>query len=154
MPELPEVETMRRGILAIQDATITAAEKVRCRRKPIAITPNMSTIRRRLVGKKVKHVGRIGKRVVIQMQNDDRLLFEPRMTGLVLVADPPSREHVRFRLEFSHGEKEVLYWDRRGLGMIYLLNDQQYQDRFSLENLGPDALDVTGPLLKKIFGSL
>ncbi|MAT13048.1 MAG: formamidopyrimidine-DNA glycosylase [Rhodopirellula sp.] len=152
MPELPEVETMRRGILAIEGATITAAEKVRCLRKPIAVTPNISTIRRRLVGKKVKQVGRIGKRVVIQMENDDRLLFEPRMTGLVLVADPPSQEHVRFRLEFSHGEKEVLYWDRRGLGMIYLLNDQQYQDRFSLENLGPDALDVTGPLLKKIFG--
>ena len=143
---------MRRGILAIEGATITAAEKVRCLRKPIAVTPNISTIRRRLVGKKVKQVGRIGKRVVIQMENDDRLLFEPRMTGLVLVADPPSQEHVRFRLEFSHGEKEVLYWDRRGLGMIYLLNDQQYQDRFSLENLGPDALDVTGPLLKKIFG--
>ncbi|MEC9097380.1 MAG: bifunctional DNA-formamidopyrimidine glycosylase/DNA-(apurinic or apyrimidinic site) lyase [Planctomycetota bacterium] len=152
MPELPEVETMRRGILAIEGATITVAEKVRCLRKPITVTPNISTIRRRLVGKKVKQVGRIGKRVVIQMENDDRLLFEPRMTGLVLVADPPSQEHLRFRLEFSHGEKEVLYWDRRGLGMIYLLNDQQYQDRFSLENLGPDALDVTGPLLKKIFG--
>ncbi len=152
MPELPEVETMRRGILAIEGAKVTAAEKVRCQRKPIAISPNMSTIRRRMVGKKVKQVGRIGKRVVIQMENEDRLLFEPRMTGLVLVADPPSQEHVRFRLEFSRGEKEVLYWDRRGLGMIYLLNDQQYQQRFSLENLGPDALDVNGELLKNIFG--
>mgnify|MGYP001161067198 FL=1 len=152
MPELPEVETMRRGILAIEGATITAIEKVRCRRKPIAIKPNMSTIRRRLVEKKVQAVERIGKRVVIRMANDDRLLFEPRMTGLVLVADPPSSEHVRFRMEFSQGEQEILYWDRRGLGMIYLLNDQQYQERFSLENLGPDALEVTGPLLKKIFG--
>ena len=152
MPELPEVETMRRGILAIEGATITAIEKVRCRRKPIAIEPNISAIRRRLVGKKVQAVERIGKRVVIRMANDDRLLFEPRMTGLVLVADPPSSEHVRFRVEFSQGEQEILYWDRRGLGMIYLLNDQQYQERFSLENLGPDALEVTGPLLKKIFG--
>ena len=152
MPELPEVETMRRGILAVEGATITAAEKVKCRRKPITISPGMSTIRRRLVGKKVKQVGRIGKRVFLQMENNDRLLFEPRMTGLVLVADPPSQQHVRFRLEFSHGEKEVLYWDRRGLGMIYLLNDQQYQDRFSLKNLGPDALEVTGKLLKEIFG--
>ena len=152
MPELPEVETMRRGILAIEGATITAIEKVRCRRKPIAIEPNISAIRRRLVGKKVQAVERIGKRVVIRMVNDDRLLFEPRMTGLVLVADPPSSEHVRFRVEFSQGEQEILYWDRRGLGMIYLLNDQQYQERFSLENLGPDALEVTGPFLKKIFG--
>ena len=152
MPELPEVETMRRGILAIEGAEITSVEKVRCSRKPISILPNMATIRRRLIGKKVKAVGRIGKRVVIQMENDDRLLFEPRMTGLVLVADAPSQEHVRFRIEFSLGEKEVLYWDRRGLGLIYLLNPQQYQDRFSLENLGPDALDVTGPLLKSIFG--
>ena len=118
MPELPEVETMRRGILAIEGAEITSVEKVRCSRKPISILPNMATIRRRLIGKKVKAVGRIGKRVVIQMENDDRLLFEPRMTGLVLVADPPSQEHVRFRMEFSLGEKEVLYWDRRGLGSV------------------------------------
>ncbi len=152
MPELPEVETMRRGILAIEGATITAAEKVRCRCKPISIKPNPATIRRRVVGKQVQQVGRIGKRVVIQLENDDRLLFEPRMTGLVLVTDPPSPEHVRFRLEFSRGEKEVLYWDRRGLGMVYLLNDQQYQQRFGLRNLGPDALEVTGPMLKEIFG--
>ena len=49
----------------------------------------------------VEEVGRLGKRVVLKLDNGDRLIFEPRMTGLVLVADPPTREHLRFRLDLA-----------------------------------------------------
>ena len=39
------------------------------------------------------------------------------MTGLVLVADPPTQEHLRFRLDLEGGPiPHVWYWDRRGLG--------------------------------------
>ncbi len=37
MPELPEVETMRRGILSIVGKRITAAERMPCPRKPILV---------------------------------------------------------------------------------------------------------------------
>ena len=39
MPELPEVETMRRGIAAVVGCQVDAVERPRCRLKPIAITP-------------------------------------------------------------------------------------------------------------------
>ena len=153
MPELPEVETMRRGILAIQGATVTHVEKVRCTRKPISIKPTISTIRRRIVGQQVKAVERIGKRVLIRFENDDRLVFEPRMTGLVLVSDPPSSAHLRFRIGFSSGIEEVFFWDRRGLGLIYLLTAKQLHERLGPDKLGPDALVVNGEDLHRIFGA-
>jgi formamidopyrimidine-DNA glycosylase len=153
MPELPEVETMRRGILAIQGATVTHVEKVRCTRKPISIKPTISTIRRRIVGQQVKAIERIGKRVLIRFENDDRLVFEPRMTGLVLVSDPPSSAHLRFRIGFSSGIEEVFFWDRRGLGLIYLLTAAQLHERLGPDKLGPDALVVNGEDLHKIFGA-
>src|SRR5262245_49195469 len=88
MPELPEVETMRRGIAAIAGRRVTGAERLMCDRRPILIEPRPATLTRRLAGKRVEEVGRLGKRVVLRLENGDRLIFEPRMTGLVLVADP------------------------------------------------------------------
>src|SRR5262245_37022163 len=119
MPELPEVETMRRGIAAIAGSTIAAAVKLPCRRRPILIQPRPSLLARRLVGQAVADVGRLGRRVVLRLASGDRLVFEPRMTGLVLIADPPSEEHLRFRLDLAGGPiSSVWYWDRRGLGSV------------------------------------
>jgi len=66
------------------------------------------------------------------MENLDRLIFEPRMTGLVLIADPPTVEHLRFRLRLKKSPvKEVLFWDRRGLGNVSLLSDKEYQEKLT-----------------------
>src|SRR5438105_4094999 len=117
MPELPEVETMRRGILGIVGSRIEDVERVACRRRPIAIAPRIDRFRRRAVGHYVTEIGRVGKRVVVHLDSQDAIVLEPRMTGLVLVAEPPTREHVRFRCTLSGNcICEVLYWDRRGLG--------------------------------------
>lgn len=144
MPELPEVETMRRGIAAIVGSRIVGAERVKCARRPIQIQPSGSALSRRLIGRTVQDVGRVGKRVVLQFDNADRLIFEPRMTGLVLVTDPPTTEHMRFRLDFEGGSiPHVWYWDRRGLGSIRLLSDHQFREQLGSGKLGPDALAVS-----------
>ena len=84
MPELPEVETMRRGILGVVGGRIVGAERIACRLRPIHISPNVRSIRRRLKNRTIDDVGRVGKRVVLHLDNFDALVFEPRMTGLVL----------------------------------------------------------------------
>lgn len=91
MPELPEVETMRRGILGIVGATVVKAARTPCSKRPIVIKPRIDHLNKRLQGKTIASVDRLGKRVVIRLNSDDRLIFEPRMTGLVLIADPPHR---------------------------------------------------------------
>ena len=144
MPELPEVETMRRGILSIVGSTIVRASRTPCSKRPIAINPRIDRLNRRLTGKKITAIERLGKRVVVRIETNDRLIFEPRMTGLVLVEDPPTTEHLRFRLDLKNGPvKQVFFWDRRGLGIVTLLSPDEYQAKLDSGTLGPDALEVS-----------
>jgi len=150
MPELPEVETMRRGIEPIGGSRIVGAAREPCNRRPILIEPTIGRLAKRVVGRRIQEVGRLGKRVVLKLDNHDRLIFEPRMTGLVLVADPPTREHLRFRLDLDYSPIEhVWYWDRRGLGSIRLLTDSQFAEQLGTNKLGPDALILSSDDLRE-----
>src|SRR5262245_52660445 len=112
MPELPEVETMRRGILKAEGSRILFAGRERCPKRPILVQPSPALLSKRVVGQRIQTISRVGKRVVLHLERGDALVFEPRMTGLVLVADPPTREHLRFRLDLSGGPlKSIWYWD-------------------------------------------
>lgn len=158
MPELPEVETMRRGVAPVTGLRITAVERPRCRKRPIAILPTIATFRRRTVGRSIARVDRVGKRVVLVLDSGDRIILEPRMTGLVLVADPPSREHLRLRLVLDSQAKpdapsELLFWDRRGLGSVRLVEPVEFQRRYGLERLGPDALELSPALMRERLGA-
>jgi formamidopyrimidine-DNA glycosylase len=153
MPELPEVETMRRGILGIVGSRIVGVERLACRRRPIAITPRIDRFRRRAVGRTICKVGRAGKRVVVQLDSRDAIVVEPRMTGLVLVADPPTRAHLRFRCLLSgDGVRELMYWDRRGLGSVRLFSLDELEAAVGRGKLGPDALAITGEQLRAQLG--
>lgn len=144
MPELPEVETMRRGLLPIVGGQVTDAEKLACPRKPIAISPRIDHLRRRVVGQRVEGIERVGKRVAVLFDSGDRLVIEPRMTGLVLLADPPDPLYLRLRLRLQGAAAtDMYYWDRRGLGNVRLFSPDQFGSHFGAGRLGPDALNVT-----------
>lgn len=144
MPELPEVETMRRGVLPIVGATIVAAERTPCPKRPLSIKPRIDRLSKKLAGRKIAAVERLGKRVVIRTEDGQRLLFEPRMTGLVLIEQPPTLEHLRFRLKLKGRKiKELLFWDRRGLGCIYLLSSAEYEEKINDGSIGPDAIAIS-----------
>jgi formamidopyrimidine-DNA glycosylase len=104
--------------------------------------------RRRTVGSTVLEVGRIGKRVVVHLDNQQAIVFEPRMTGLVLLAAPPTPEHLRFRLRLRGSAPELLYWDRRGLGSVRLISREELARRYDQAVIGPDALVVTANNLR------
>lgn len=155
MPELPEVETMRRGVAAVAGCTIAAAQWLPCPRKPIAIQPGLAAFRRRVEGTRVTRTDRAGKRVVLWLDSGDALVFEPRMTGLVLLADPPDPLYNRLRFSLRGRRRaptQLLYWDRRGLGSVKLLTAQQFADRYGLHALGPDALVMTADLYRERLG--
>jgi formamidopyrimidine-DNA glycosylase len=153
MPELPEVETMRRGILGVVGSRIDDVERVACRRRPIAIAPRIDRFRQRVAGRVIREVGRVGKRVIVALDSGDAMVLEPRMTGLVLVAEPPTREHLRFRCTLSgNGIGELLYWDRRGLGSVRLLAPKEFENAFGLDKVGPDALAMSAELFRERLG--
>jgi len=150
MPELPEVETMRRGILAAVGSRIVKASRVPCKKRPILVQPGPAALAKKLAGQRIAEIGRVGKRVVLHLESGEALVFEPRMTGLVLVADPPTREHLRFRLDLEEGPlPSIWYWDRRGLGSVRLLSFKQFEQQLRGDKLGPDALAITADQLQE-----
>lgn len=145
MPELPEVETMCRGIAAIVGRSIEAVAKPSCRYRPISIKPNVATIHRRLQGMQVTKVSRLGKRVLIHT-SQYALILQPKMTGLVALELPPDHDHVRLRIEFAGPPAlRLQFWDRRGLGTVELVPQNEIQSRIVAGRLGPDALAVSLP---------
>jgi formamidopyrimidine-DNA glycosylase len=143
MPELPEVETMRRGVRPVTGCRIDAVQFVRNGCKPIRVSPRRDLFRRRIAGQQIVDVGRVGKRVVLQLANGENIVIEPRMTGLVLLSDPPSQEHLRIGFRLSGGAAEwIWYWDRRGLGSVRLFSPSQLQRELGPGRLGPDALGL------------
>src|SRR5688572_21604021 len=108
MPELPEVETMRLGILGVVGCRIRQVAATGCKKKPIGMRPGLAAFRRRAAGARIVEVGRVGKRVVLELDTTDRIVLEPRMTGLVLVAEPPNREHLRLRFVLDGGSAPEL----------------------------------------------
>jgi formamidopyrimidine-DNA glycosylase len=154
MPELPEVETMRRGVAVVVGAMIAGVERPVCRLKPIAVTPRIDVFRRRVVGRRIEAADRIGKRVSLRLDTGAAIVFEPRMTGLVLLAEPPDVEHLRLRLTLAGSEAEqLLFWDRRGLGSVRLALPEQWSELYGPGRLGPDALTIGLPQLKERLSS-
>ena len=130
-------------------ARIERVERTPCPRKPIAITPRIDRFRRRVAGRSICDVDRVGKRVVLRLDSDDVIVVEPRMTGLVLLADPPDRQYLRFRIALSgNGIGELLYWDRRGLGSVRLFSPKEFDAACGPEKLGPDGLTITAESLR------
>ena len=152
MPELPEVETMARGIAGLCGARIVAARFPQGPCRPLAIAPDPTEIAARLAGHRIVSVARFGKRVAIEVGGEEStphwLVIEPRMTG-----------HVRMELELDTGKgssasprHQLLFWDQRGLGTIRLLDAKGLDRACGAAKLGPDGLVVTGDDLAERLG--
>lgn len=147
MPELPEVETMVRGIRPVAaGAEIVDVVACPCDCRPLTLSPSWTEFRRVLRGRRIVEVVRRAKRVILRLDTGAAVVVEPRMTGLMLVADPPDAEHLRieWRLRTSAGgSTSIWFWDRRGLGTVRLLDAVPLARLLGTDDLGPDALEMT-----------
>ena len=135
MPELPEVETVVRGLRAsLVRCTVTGVE---VRRAPGFITPPPPIFAERITGQTVNAVRRRGKWVVIALSRGDTLLVHLRMTGqLVLEAAPyPNDRHIRVLFLLDDGRR-LRFSDMRGFGRMVLTDEPETL----LNGLGPEPL--------------
>jgi len=150
MPELPEVETMVRGLRPeIEGRRILDVEFCPCTRKPITILPAARTFRSRTAGRVIQGERRLAKRVVLELDDQQFVVIEPRMTGLMLVSAPPTQEHRRlcWHMEKKRGRCDSFeFWDRRGLGTVRLMRHAEIT--LLQDSLGCDALQMTAELWK------
>ena len=151
MPELPEVETMVRGVRNdCSGRIISSVEFVRSPRKPISVSPQRKTVSQRLSGRRIEKIHRLAKRILVELDSRESLVIEPRMTGLLLISEPPTREHRRVVWHFEpepNRASQMEFWDRRGLGTVALLVPDQLAEL--QKKLGPDALEITEELWKQ-----
>ena len=117
MPELPEVESVRRAIApALEGRTLAGVriDDVRLTRPedPLLVAAE-------LTGERVEHVDRRGKYLIVRFASGRALLIHLRMTGSLL-RDPSGHTHVRAVLTLDDGT-EVGYRDVRRFGTWLLL---------------------------------
>jgi len=156
MPELPEVETMVRWIRAsVEGLRIVGFQACPCACRPLTIRPALEAIAEQVVGQTIVEVTRRAKRVVLRLESGSAFVIEPRMTGLMLLADPPDPEHLRVVWKLKSGKlaRSLWFWDRRGLGTVSLLNPNEVQLLFGQEFLGPDALAADASHWKAVCGA-
>jgi len=160
VPELPEVETMRRGIAALEGTLITAARFPSGRRRPLKITPRPALLASLLIGSHVAAVERYGKRIAIRVVAGSGaaarwLVIEPRMTGLLLLVEPPTTDHVRMVVDLDAGvaSHRLHFWDQRGLGTIRLVDAAGLERVCGAATLGKDGLVIDAGTLARRLGT-
>lgn len=155
MPELPEVETMRRGIASIAGSRILQAERPASRYRPAPCEPNWDAALSGLTGRTIAEVDRVGKRIILALDDGGRFVFEPRMTGLALLADPPTEEHLRLVLHLAGGAADkAAFWDRRGIGTFSWFASEAALLASRHGRIGPDALALEAIDYLRIFGKI
>ncbi|MDP9019084.1 MAG: bifunctional DNA-formamidopyrimidine glycosylase/DNA-(apurinic or apyrimidinic site) lyase, partial [Candidatus Eremiobacteraeota bacterium] len=121
MPELPEVETIARGLAAtIVGRSISA---VRVTLPKIATAPPGTVFGKTLIGQTVTGVSRRGKYVVIHLTSGHALVTSLRMTGKLIVqavqAMPP-HPYTHVALDFSDGSR-LCFSEMRQFGRMRLV---------------------------------
>lgn len=141
MPELPEVETVRRGLDTHIRGEIIVSVRVanRTLRQPVP-----KEFEKRILGQKIEAVSRRAKYLVIQLSGDDVLLSHLGMSGCFKVIPeteqytPVAHDHVW--LCFESG-KQLIYNDPRRFGMILPVKKLDLAQHALLEHLGPEPLE-------------
>jgi formamidopyrimidine-DNA glycosylase len=146
MPELPEVETVRRGLAPVMEGQ--RIERLIHNRADLRF-PFPDKFAERLTGARITHLGRKAKFLTLALSTDEVLVMHLGMTGRFTVAGDklgefhhetgtnPRHDHVVFNLENG---ASVTYNDPRRFGFMELWPTQQFQAYPRLMTMGPEPL--------------
>ena len=140
MPELPEVETVRRTL----ESTVQGRTIARARISGLALHGTVPrTLPRRLRGRTIRRIGRHGKFLLIGLDGDVTLLSHLGMSGrwLFHAVGGTAKElpHVHARIEFRDGSS-LWFQDPRRFGLLRVIRNDGLARDPSLALLGPDPL--------------
>ena len=135
MPELPEVETIRRDLLpSILGKTFVG---VRLNWPRMVQIPSPQAFEQRLKGKTIAELDRRGKYLIFRLSSGESFILHFRMSGSLLL-DSREQADPHYRAIFRLDDGARLYFhDPRKLGVAWLVEDENQV----IGKLGPDALD-------------
>jgi formamidopyrimidine-DNA glycosylase len=133
MPELPEVETIRRQLAPhLEGHTIADAEILDARwTRPAPV----GFVEDELRGSQVERLERSGKYLIWGLDGDRHLLIHLRMTGSLLFDPAPEPSHTRARFWLDDGHR-VAYVDSRRFGTAHLVHGTADRDAYLATRLG------------------
>lgn len=148
MPELPEVETVRRGleklILGKKISNIDI-------RYPKMIKTDLDEFKRELPGQIIQSMGRRGKYLIFYL-SDKVLISHLRMEGKYFYYPDqvPERKHAHLFIQFEDGGT-LVYEDVRKFGTMELLAPELLETYFLSKKLGPEPTvqDFDLPIFQK-----
>lgn len=165
MPELPEVETVRRGLAEVMEGR--RVEQVEVRRHDLRI-PVPDDFALRLKGRTLEKLGRRAKYLVGEFDDGTVLLAHLGMSGRMIIETPDDRargslenkpgifahdpgNHARHEhVVFHVGNGTVIrFSDPRRFGLMTLTDRDSFADHKLIRHLGPEPTgeDFTGPVL-------
>jgi formamidopyrimidine-DNA glycosylase len=148
MPELPEVETVCRGLAAQMEGRRVARLALN---RPDLRVPLPRGLAAKLEGRRIERVARRAKYILLHVEGDGVLLIHLGMSGRMLVtpagAAPPPPEphdHVVFAME---GGAEIRFNDARRFGLMDWAEAAELPGHKLLAELGPEPLgnEFSGP---------
>ena len=140
MPELPEVETVKR----ILNTFLPGREIVRVEvRKKGIIIGDVDTFIATLIGRTFQIVERIGKYLIFTFDNDLIMLSHLRMEGRFVEVgqDEEDSRYAHVIFTFKDGRR-LCYDDSRQFGKMELSAKSTYRQSKSLLNVGPEPFDI------------
>ncbi|WP_346354951.1 DNA-formamidopyrimidine glycosylase [Azotosporobacter soli] len=142
MPEMPEVETVRRSLEAkLIGKTIT---KVEVRLPRLIKTSGASAFCDGLEGQTILEVRRLGKGLLLVLSGERALAIHLRMTGRLYVRREVGTKEKFVRILFSlDNQEELVYEDVRTFGTLHLVKLSEIKQIPYLKNLGPEPLSET-----------
>lgn len=139
MPELPEVETVRRQLEKEFKGAIINRVEVRFGKK---LSPAPATFIKKITGKKIISVERRAKLIIIHLSGGLNILVHLKMTGRLLLRRPgstiPNYTHVIFHLNKN---RELRWEDWRQFGFMKLMTDDEVTKHLEAQGYGPEPLE-------------
>lgn len=139
MPELPEVETIARGLAPHLVGRRVTAVEVRERRLREPVAPDFAAV---LQGRRITGVARAGKTLVATLDDDRRWLVHLGMTGRLTLVDGPTswRLHDHVQVVLDDGRR-LVYNDVRRFGRLLVVSSTAVASAVGrgLEPLGGEA---------------
>jgi formamidopyrimidine-DNA glycosylase len=143
MPELPEVETVRLGLVPVLEGRTLVRVEARRPDLRIAFPPRFAA---RLTGRRIDKLTRRAKYILARLDDGEILLMHLGMSGRFFVdrertnsAGSGVHDHVLF--ETDHGAR-VIYSDHRRFGLMTLIAPEALANHKLLKGLGPEPLSA------------
>jgi formamidopyrimidine-DNA glycosylase len=159
MPELPEVETVRRGLAPAMEGKRIL--RVQTRRKDLRF-PFPENFNQRIEGARMKHLGRRAKYLVGELSNGEALIMHLGMTGRFTVSgtkpgkfhhaagEDEKHDHVVFEMQ---GGARVVFNDARRFGFMDLWPVDDLENYAPFSGMGPEPISnaFSGAYLAEAF---